>query len=168
MKEIILSAIVGIISAILTAKLSLRKVYSEKWWDKKEKAYTEIIEALYEIMQYFEFARDEAEQNRESSDKTIIKYQEKYSIAYWKLKKATTIGEFIILSEGARILNELKTRPKLSYRNNAPWDIYQDEYEAHKEALDKIIKIAKNDLKSTKYYNIFPSLLNYYLNFRKK
>lgn len=48
----------GIISAILaayfTARWSLRKLYSEKWWERKEKAYSEIVEALYEVMQYCE------------------------------------------------------------------------------------------------------------------
>jgi len=62
MKELLLNFLPGIIAAIvasyLAARWSLRKIYSEKWWERKEKAYSEIIGALSDIMQYSEFQRD--------------------------------------------------------------------------------------------------------------
>lgn len=147
----ILSLIVGIISAIITARWSLRKIYTEKWWDRKEKAYTEIIEAIYAIMQYCEVKRDTEEEDKYFSDEKIRELQEDYSKAYWRLKKLTDIGSFVISPEGSIILNELKSRPKLSWRHNTPRDIYNEEFKYHKQALGKIVEIAKSDLKSNRY-----------------
>lgn len=154
MKEImlpILSLIVGIISAIITAWWSLRKIYTEKWWDRKEKVYTEIIETIYDILQYCEVKRDTEQEDRHFPEEKIRELQNKYSNAYWRLKKITDISGFVISPEASIILNELKSRPKLSWMNNDPWDIYNEEYKAHKNTLDIILEIAKNDLKYTKY-----------------
>lgn len=58
MSNFIINALPGIIIAIfasfLTSSLALQKFYSEKWWERKEKAYTEIIDALYHLITYCE------------------------------------------------------------------------------------------------------------------
>ena len=58
MVEFLLKTLPGIIAAVLAshlaAKWSLRKFYSEKWWLRKENAYVEIIDALYDLVQYCE------------------------------------------------------------------------------------------------------------------
>ena len=49
---IIIAIFTSSITAYLTAKWSLKRFYSEKWWERKEKAYSEIIDALYDLLQY--------------------------------------------------------------------------------------------------------------------
>jgi hypothetical protein len=72
MKEFLLKLLPGIITAIIAAYLaarwSLQKIYTEKWWERKEKAYSEIIESLYNIIQYYDFKRDIYEWSRKLSD----------------------------------------------------------------------------------------------------
>ncbi|MBW1796035.1 MAG: hypothetical protein JRJ38_16705 [Deltaproteobacteria bacterium] len=144
----------GIISAILaayfTARWSLRKLYSEKWWERKEKAYSEIVEALYQVMQYCEIKKDHYEVGKTYSDEKMKEFQDRYSMAYWKLKKATDIGAFVISQEGAKVLEELRSRPKLDWNENPPWEIYDQDYEYYKKALENIVRVAKKDLKATK------------------
>ena len=142
--------IIAIIAAYLTGRWSLKKIYSEKWWERKEKAYSGIIESLYDIMEYLEIQRDYAESGRKYSEDRMKEIIEKNSIAYWKLKKVTVIGGFIISNEGAKVLRELRNRPMLKWNKNPPFDIYDQDYEYYKEALEKIIVIANKDLKVNK------------------
>ena len=61
MTEFVLKTLPAIIAAVLAsylaAKWSLRKFYSEKSWQRKENAYVEIINALYDLVQYCEIGK---------------------------------------------------------------------------------------------------------------
>jgi hypothetical protein len=78
--ENVLFAIGGLLAAILaawlSAKWSVRKFYSEKWWERKEKAYAEIIEALYDVLQYCEIKKEDYGNNqRYGEDKMVLDYR---------------------------------------------------------------------------------------------
>ncbi len=140
----------AIIASYLAARWSLRKIYSEKWWDRKERAYSDIIASLYDIMQYCEYQRDHYEWGRELSEDKEKEFREKYNDAYWKLKKVTDIGGFVISKDAADVLKDLRGRPKLDWDDNPPCEIYNQDYEYHKQTLDKVVAIANRDLKATK------------------
>ena len=154
MTDILIKFLPGIIAAIiasyLAARWSLRKIYSEKWWDRKERAYSDIIASLYDIMQYREYQRDHDEWGRKISEDREKEFKEKYNEAYWKLKKVTDIGGFVISKDAADVLKNLRDRPKLDWNENPPCEIYDHDYEYHKQALDKVIAIANEDLKAKK------------------
>ena len=46
------SIVAAIVSAWITARLSLRKFYSEKQWERKFAAYSNIIEAMHHIREH--------------------------------------------------------------------------------------------------------------------
>lgn len=154
MEDILIKILPGIISAIvasyLAARWSLRKIYSEKWWERKERAYSDIIASLYDIMQYCEYQRDHLEWGRKLPEDREKEFDEKYSEAYWKLKKVTDIGGFVISKDAADVLKDLRSRPKLDWNENPPWEIYDQDYDYHKRALDKIVAVANKELKVTK------------------
>ena len=75
---------------------------------------------------------------------------EKYNQAYWKIKRATDIGAFVISQETQLILKELSERPRLKWDENPKFEIYEEEYDAHHIALEKIVESAKRDLKANK------------------
>ncbi|GAG81179.1 unnamed protein product, partial [marine sediment metagenome] len=55
----LITAISILIVACKTVKWSLKQFYSEKWWERKERAYTEIIDALYDLLQYCEIQKED-------------------------------------------------------------------------------------------------------------
>lgn len=140
----------GVVSAViasyLAARWSMKRLYSEKWWQRKEQAYSDIIEALYDLLQYCEFKKEDYG-DREESDK-MKEIAEKYTSAYWKVKKATTIGAFSLSEDATRILRELNERPKLEWYENPSWEIYEHDYKFYAEALEKLVSAANNDLKA--------------------
>ncbi len=152
--EFILNTLTGVVAAIvasyLAAKWSMRKYYSEKWWERKERAYVEIIDALYDLVQYFEIHKIDYGEGTGYTEENEKEFRKKYNQAYWKIKKATDIGAFVVSSEAEAVLQELRNRPKLAWEENPPWDIYEQDYIYHRDALNKIVRLAKEDLKANK------------------
>ncbi len=153
MIDTLLEYLPGMITAIfasyLTARWSWKKIYLEKWWERKERAYSEIIEILYRIMQYYQDKRDHYEDKRELSEEREKEINDLYNDDYWKLKKITDIGGFVISKNAVSILKDLRERPKLDWNENPPWEIYEQDYKYYKQALDKVVSIANKELKAT-------------------
>ena len=152
MTEFLAATFTGIITggvvAYLTARWSLDKFYSEKWWERKERAYVEIIEGLYDLLQYCEVKKEDYGGGPGYSEAKMKELQEKYSRAYWELKKTTDIGAFVVSAEAEVILKELRNRPQLDWDKNPPWDIYAQDYGYYRDALTKIVAVARTDLKA--------------------
>ncbi|HAV1807143.1 hypothetical protein [Enterobacter sp. V87_3] len=49
--------ITGVIAAIVTANVALRRFYHEKWWEKKSQSYNELVGNLFELQVFFEDVR---------------------------------------------------------------------------------------------------------------
>lgn len=152
--EFLIKVVPGVITAILgsylAARWSLKKFYSEKWWERKEHAYAEIINALYDVIQYCEIKKEDYGQGTGYSQEKESEFASNYSAAFWKIKRATDVGAFVISGEAQKVLKELRERPRLKWEENPPWDIYEEDYEAHRAALSKIVELAKKDLGAKK------------------
>ena len=57
---VIPSLVVGVCTAIITVRLSLRRFRSERWWERKADVYSRIVEALHNAMEYCEAMSDES------------------------------------------------------------------------------------------------------------
>jgi hypothetical protein len=142
----IIGLITTIIAAFLSAKWGARQALHQRWWERKEQAYTEIIEALHDLIRYSSMCAEEYLTNEEEHPKKE-EFRAKYSEAYWKIQKMTDIGPFVISNTAANILKDLRNKPKLDWNNNPPWDIYEADCGHYRKALDEIRQCAKKDLK---------------------
>src|SRR3989442_842823 len=115
-----LSGLFAVGAVYLTAQLALRKFYSEKWWERKANTYVQIIEALYDLLQYCEIKRADYGDGAGYSEEKLKEFSERYSRAYWEVKKATDIA-FFVSPEAEMILKELRTRPELEWDKCPPW-----------------------------------------------
>ncbi|WP_139195507.1 hypothetical protein [Halomonas daqiaonensis] len=148
--EFLIKIAPGIITAILgsylAARWSMKKFYSKKWWDSKEHAYAEIIDALYDVIQYCEIKKEDYGQGNGYPLEKESEFSSNYTAAFWKIKRATDVGAFVISAEAQNVLENLRERPKLNWEDNPSWDIYEEDYEAHLNSLNKIVELAKKDL----------------------
>jgi len=140
----------GIIAAYITARLSLKHYFSTKWWERKEAAYAEVANALCDMLQYLEVQKEDDGQGTGLPEDREKELGKSYNDAYWRLRRATTLGSFILSSEAQKALQELRDHPELEWNENPRSEIYENEFKYHREALDKITKIAKRDLQIQK------------------
>jgi len=141
------SLIVGVCTVIFSVRLALRRFHAERWWERKAEAYSRIAEALYDAMEYFEARHDEdlsGEQIKEEDRKRLV---EGYDRAYRELRKATSVGAYIISDEVAEALATLEKRPRLDPKDTSWFEIFDENLHAYKKALAEVRALAKKDLR---------------------
>ena len=99
--------IVAVISSFLSVKLSLKNFYSQRWWDRKAEAYSEIMLQLsrlyhcfYEL--YLEITLGLPISKTKKND--LIK---DYRIARENLEKAVAVGSFIVSEQAVSDLEKM-------------------------------------------------------------
>jgi hypothetical protein len=148
--KILIPSIVGIVTTISAAFLSARwatkKAFQERWWERKEKAYAEIVEALHDLIRYSKICAEEYISDGQDHPKKK-EFGDRYTEAYWRIQRATDIGAFVISEQSASILTELRNKPELNWNENPPWDIYEADCDHYRNALAQIRRCARQDLK---------------------
>ena len=148
--KILIASALGLLTTAATAYFSARwatrRAFQERWWERKERAYAEIIEALHDMIRYADLcAKEHINYAGEPSRKK--EFGEKCSEAYWKIQRATDIGAFVISERAVQVLTELRKRPTLVWEENPPWEIYEAEGKNYREALASMRDCARKDLK---------------------
>jgi hypothetical protein len=150
-QEILLKILPGIVVAVfssfLAAQWAMKKFYTEKWWERKEKAYTEIINALYDMVQFYEVFKEDYGQDNFISELRSRELHQRHTKAYWTVRRATDLASLYVSDEAVKVLKNLREREVFDYEANPLWDIYDLEHKQHSQSLEKLIQIASKDLK---------------------
>lgn len=134
-------------AAFLSARWAVRRAFEERWWERKEQAYAEIIDALYNLLRYASVKADHEARGGGWEHPMEKDFSSKYQDAYWKVQRMTDIGPFVISEQAAEILKKLRDRPWFCYEGHSPLDIREQETAYYREALDAIRECARKDLR---------------------
>jgi len=146
--KVITPICIGFVSAFFGSRLALIKFKKEKDWERKEKAYSEIIDSLYDLLQHCEIHKENYGQGTGYSELKENSFREKYDKAFWQIKKVTDIGAFVISESTNQVLVSLRNREKWDWNSNPSFEIYESDYKYYKSALKEIVAIAKDELQS--------------------
>jgi len=141
---------IAILASFFSSRWALRRMLADKWWDRKEQAYSEIINAIYDLVQFTEIKKEDYDKEVHCSKERLEELRDRYRDAVWKIKRATTIGAFVISDESAAVLTKLQDRPQLEWGEHEPWDFYEHEYAGYKKALDDFCISARFDLQKSR------------------
>lgn len=141
------SLLVGVLTALISVRLSLRRFHAERWWERKADAYSRIIEALHNAMEYCHARSVEDLVGVELTEEKSEQLDSDYRKASVELKQATGIGAYIISMETSAVLTRLQARKRPDPSQLARFEFFETEHAAYKEALDRIRTLAKKDLK---------------------
>lgn len=148
--KIFIPSVLGLSTTILAAYFSARwathRAFQERWWERKEKAYAEIVEALHDMIRYSELCVEEYEAGSRDEHPKKKEFAEQYSEAYWKIRRVTDIGAFVISDQAAATLEELRKKPQLDWNENPPWEIYETDCDYYRKALKSVRDCARKDL----------------------
>ena len=153
MWEIIISKIVlpglvvAIVTSILTVRLSIRRFYAEKWWEKKHEIYSRLFEALHHRKKYalehleaYEIHREIPEDKKKELEDDWKKFSREYEKIY-------DLASFQLSKETVAILDEYKLKKKESAKSENIYDWIDSDATAAIECIKKLSMEAKNDLK---------------------
>ena len=140
-----LGLLTAVFAAMLSARWAVRRAYQEKWWEKKHQAYSEIIESLHDHLRHADLCAQEYMSDRSDEAKSK-EFAARSSEAHWRIKKAIDMGSLMITSEAIDILKALYSRKRLKWEENSPLDIYDEDCDHYRKAIQAICKIARHEL----------------------
>lgn len=144
--KIAVGAATAIIASYATVRLSLRRFYSQKWWEKKADAYSAIIESLHYMKRYFTEELDAIYDGRELSEERKTELRQRAEQAHTELRKRIDIGAFVLSGEAVTQLAEFEKDYKKARGVDSWHDFIEGSWAASDKALKRMRDIAKSDL----------------------
>lgn len=140
-----LASIIAIVVSAYNARFA--RFTSEKWWGRKEEAYTQIIGALSDLVYYYQQIYDAEIQARELSKERRNEIDEYWKRGHLQIRKATNVGAFLISPEAEEVLKEYWKEPPTEIDPDDWFGQLEHEYNTAETCLKKLIICAKKDLK---------------------
>jgi len=141
------SLIVAVVTAIVTVRLSLRKFYTERWWERKADAYSRIVEALHKHKNYLE-QKIKIEISYPKDDRDKGKDLEKqWADANAELQRAVDLGAFVVCEGTEEIIRKFLKRPIGDPNDDPLIDILETDLSYAKECLSDVKAAAKKELR---------------------
>lgn len=157
-RQIGVGILVGAASALLTARVALRKYRSEKWWQRKADAYAQILQALHIMKRGLEEDLRDMKSHPTPYDTPERKESfARFRQAQGRIHEAVDTGSFL-LSDEARIaieklVSDLDNAAELSTEHvlgmgkyTIPEEATERELDAIRACLDRLPELAKRDL----------------------
>jgi len=126
-------------------KMELERFYSQRWWDKKEEAYSHIIEQLSHLQYYYGEWLDTLERGGDS-DRLQGRLAEDYRQANEQVEKAAVAGGYIISGEAAAALDELSHALARVYLPDDMYGEFGERYSLVKQCIARVRECAGVDL----------------------
>lgn len=138
---------VAVVTAVITVHLALRRFYSEKWWEHRSAAYSEIIKALHHVREHSDTNLQFALRDKDIPEEGDMRLTKEMQDAIGQLRLHRDLGVFVICDEAVELLNVLFK--ELDDSTKTTW--WQEHLELKLIAVDKCLKemrrVARRELK---------------------
>jgi len=136
------------LAAFLTMRLTLKRFYRERIWERKAAAYTVVFEGLHDMSQFHSEHFDAAIEQRDLSAERTVELQTRYRTAQDDVKRKIA-GETWLLDEG--VAEVIKVLWRNLEKRHSNWQEHLDEsYGYVADAQREIRNIARADLELAK------------------
>jgi hypothetical protein len=147
--ELIKLGSVGLISGIFSAYLATRGHRNKKWWEMRVSAYQSAIEALSDLIYYYERQYNAEITRREVNKKYQTELHKLWAEGYQKVKKAADSGSFLFSRDVKYALKEFIDLEKEN--KNEKQQHYQEYLDSSlfiaKKCLETVVTSANKDLR---------------------
>lgn len=138
--------LIAIFTSLLTVRLSIRKFHSERWWERKEQAYSNLLEIIYGYVSYTSKHLGDMFEPDQRSGEDKAKWEKDWRSYNEKYAKARGLASLHLSKKAIQILDQYD-QEKQDARNDADWiDWMESDLSASKKCLKSLIDEAKHDL----------------------
>jgi hypothetical protein len=145
-KVLLPGILISMFTAIITVRLSLKRFYSERLWERKMNSYTSIFEALYRLKHYYQLKRDIDLRERNLRENKADLLEQQWEDGDMEVSKAIDIGSFVICQEAINCLQDYRKKRRLDLEYNDIVDVASQEIEYLNECITTLKYIAHKDL----------------------
>jgi endonuclease III-like uncharacterized protein len=146
--------LIAVITALLTMYVSFRKFSSQKWWERKEETYANIIGTLSSLLGRLEKWKQHSLKNKELKKEDILSLYKKFDKEREEIELIAREGAFRITPKSSRALQTVID----SFSINAEHDDVEGLEVMSKKVsncLETLTAEAKNDLKIDTKWSFF-------------
>jgi len=150
--SVISGLIVAVVTSFITVRLSLRRFYSERWWEREADAYTDIIEALHAKLEFLDAYFSMMYDGENLSEADLDRLRSANKEADQKINKLIRIGTFVISEEVEMIFQRYRlarARMKQGVYEDDEDERFRREHELVSNYLEDVRDAAMRDLKVT-------------------
>ncbi len=146
-KVVVPGIAIAVVASLVTVHLSLRRFHAEKWWEKKEAAYSSLIDVVHRLKDYarLQYDRELGEEN--PSEEESEKIEKRWRLSDAEYRRLRDMAAFHVSSEAVQILNRYDERKNAAISDDIFEWIEQD-LEAGTECLEALIQEARRDLRA--------------------
>ena len=152
--EIVKLAAVGLTAGLFSSYLGGRDHRQRKWWEMRVAAYQSVIEALSDLVYYYEQGYDAELHRREWSEDMQKKMAAIWDTNFSKVRRAADSGAFLFSAEANEAMSEFVQQGE--YVDS--FDYYDTKLSKSKKCLSALVGYSKTDLQlQHNRWNLFPS-----------
>lgn len=149
----LLGVLLGAVPAYLVAhaqhRMALERLYADKWWDKKDQAYAEIVSSLTSLMYSLE-RRLDAQVRHVTSEEYLGPIREEHKRAKQRVQMAAIRGSYAVSQRTADALSRLiKELEETEQQNTTRFEVLDEHWAASKACLKIVRAEAESDLRTS-------------------
>ncbi|ENK2095398.1 hypothetical protein AB3A53_004313 [Vibrio vulnificus] len=143
--ELLKLGAVGLIAGLFTSFIALKDYRYKKWWELRVSAYQTLIEALSDLVYYYERLYNAELLKQELNPEFEKKLEHYHDLAFPKVRKAADLGAFVFSEDVNSVLSkymESSWDKHPTYGDFLDMRLYQT-----KLCLKAVVNASKSDLK---------------------
>ena len=139
--------VVAVVASLVTVHLSLRRFHAQKWWEKKEAAYSNLIEVVHKLKEYARRHHDRDLGVENPSVEEIQEIEKQWKVWNAEYQRLRDLAAFHVSDAAVRILNRYDQQ-KIRARDNDIYKWIEQDLIAGTECLEALIQEARRDLRA--------------------
>ena len=145
-KVLLPGLLLSVFTAIITVRLSLKRFYSERLWERKMDSYTAIFEALHRLKHYYQMKRDIDLGERSLQKDRSALLEQQWAESDTEVNKAIDIGSFVICQDAIDCLRDFRNHPRLHYEDEPISELASQEIKYLDDCIKTLNSIAHKDI----------------------
>jgi len=142
--ELLKLVAVGLIAALFTARIAIRRHREQKWWELRVEAYQSVTNALSDLYHYYDAQLNAMYTNRTITEEKEIELKQMWNGGFHAVRKAAGAGAFLFSDEVDGALKDFMLKHA---EDHETFDEYLDSGIAEtKKCLDVLVMSSKKDL----------------------
>lgn len=138
--------IIAIVTSVLTVRLSIRQFRTQKWWERKEQAYSNLLEIVHGYNDYTSKSIKDQEDLLRVTDEERQSWQAEWKEFNTRYAKARNLASLHLSNKAVSILDVYDADKLLASHSDNIFDWMESDLEASTKCLKKLIIAAKEDL----------------------
>lgn len=147
LKVVLPGIVIATLTSILTVRLSIRRFHEEKWWEKKQEMYSNLLETLHHLKNYAAEHQEGQFNSNHISDEKREELTRDWNRFSREFAKLNDLASFQLSNEAVAILDRYNKKRAEARESIDIFDWIDKDLVAASECLEELKKVAKRDLK---------------------